>query len=192
MKLKGICFSYGEKQVLKDLDFEISKGEAVALFGASGSGKTTLINIISGLLTPVSGTMEDMPEGISMVFQEDRLLPHLSAEENVALVSKLPREKIRELLAEIGLRGEENTLPGSLSGGMKRRVAIVRAIAYPQPLYIMDEPFKGLDEELRRVAAQFVLKHTKGSMLIFITHDPEEAELLSARSVYLNDINGKK
>lgn len=190
IEFKKINFAYKEKQVLRNVNFVVENGEKVALVGASGSGKTTLMNILTGILRPDSGEVCGVPkDGVSMVFQEDRLLKHMTVEDNIALVSKLSHNEILDLLDEVGLKDEAGNYPDNLSGGMMRRVAIVRSIAYEKELYIMDEPFKGLDAKTKEQAAQFVLKHTIGKTLIVITHDSEDIELLGARVVDINSIN---
>ena len=188
ISFENISFSYGKKQIFRDFSLTIPEGARIALMGASGSGKSTLLRLAAGLLSPSAGRVSGIPEGVSFVFQESRLLPQLSALDNVLLVlyDMDGAENIaRELLTELGLGGDMNTLPGSLSGGMARRVALARALAYPSPLLLLDEAFSGLDEATRRVAAETVLRHAEGRTILLATHSEEEAALLGAEIVRL-------
>ena len=122
--ISKICKSFGEKQVLCDFSLEIAEGERVCILGPSGGGKTTLLNLIAGLTQPDSGEIL-RPEGkISYVFQEDRLLPWLTAEENITEATGCTRELARELLTALELGSELRGYPGDFSGGMKQRVSI--------------------------------------------------------------------
>lgn len=183
IKLCKVSFSYGVAPVLHGVDFTLREGERIALMGASGSGKTTLLRLTAGLERPASGTLAGIPkEGVSMVFQENRLLPQLTALGNLALVKPAAsRRELTALLGELGLADQADVPPDKLSGGMKRRVAIARAIAFGSPLVLLDEPFSGLDEQMRAQTADFILRHTAGAMLLLVTHDPQEAALLDAR-----------
>lgn len=183
--LKNIRFAYGGKEVFRDFSLEIPDGARLALMGASGSGKSTLLRLAAGLLTPQSGEVSGAPEGVSFVFQESRLLPQLTALENVTLVAPERTELAREVLGELGLGSELDTLPGGLSGGMARRVALARALVYPSPLLLLDEAFSGLDEATRAVAAATALKCAEGRTILAATHSEEEAALLGARIVRL-------
>ncbi|WP_312642845.1 ATP-binding cassette domain-containing protein [Hydrogenoanaerobacterium sp.] len=188
--LESVCFSYGEKQILHNTNLTLAAGDKIALMGASGTGKTTLLRLMAGLNLPDSGTVQGIPaQGVSMVFQENRLLPHLTALDNLALVAPYKSAaELTALLAEVGLAGEGNSYPKALSGGMKRRVAIARAIALGSPLVLLDEPFSGLDEASRRQTAEFLLQHTTQSIVVAVTHDPQEAQLLGAQIVTLDSL----
>lgn len=190
LSLHNVSFAYGEKQILHNLNLSLNTGDKIALMGASGTGKTTLLRLMAGLNKPDSGTVEGIPpQGVSMVFQENHLLPHLTVLDNLALVA--PHKSTVELvtlLANVGLGGEEKSYPKALSGGMKRRVAIARAIAFGSPLILLDEPFSGLDEVTRRQTAAFLIRHTAESIVVAVTHDPQEAQLLGARIVTLDSL----
>ncbi|RPF47456.1 NitT/TauT family transport system ATP-binding protein [Hydrogenoanaerobacterium saccharovorans] len=190
LSLHNVSFAYGEKQILYNVNLSLAAGDKIALMGASGTGKTTLLRLMAGLNKPDSGTVEGIPpQGVSMVFQENRLLPHLTVLDNLALVA--PHKSTVELvtlLADVGLGGEEKSYPKALSGGMKRRVAIARAIAFGSPLVLLDEPFSGLDEGTRRQTAAFLIRHTAESIVVAVTHDPQEAQLLGARIVTLDSL----
>ena len=180
--LENICKKYGEKTVLQDVSFVFPGGRRTCIMGPSGCGKTTLLRIILGLETSDAGTMTGRPERLSAVFQENRLFEDFSALSNVAAVcSKEDKGKIEEHLTALGL-GDSLTKPvRTLSGGMKRRVAIARAVLAPGELMILDEPFTGLDEDTKAVVLEYLKTHTQGRTLILVTHDPAERDALAHR-----------
>ena len=166
--------------MLSDVSLRFTAGETVCIRGRSGIGKTTLLRIISGLTKPDSGTVSGVPERIAFVFQEDRLCEEFSALSNVRLVTgrSMPAETILKHLSELGL-SESAMLPvRDFSGGMKRRVALARAVCAEPELLILDEPFKGLDLELKLKVIAYIKKHTAGKTVVCVTHDPAEAELM--------------
>ena len=181
--IQNLTKSYGDKLALPPFSCTVEAGETVCLLGQSGCGKTTLLRLLLGLETPTGGSVTGLPDRISAVFQEDRLCPSFSAVTNVSLAlgRQASWEAIVALLRELGL-GDALTKPvRALSGGMQRRVAIARSLLCPADLYIMDEPFKGLDEDTRRTVMDTVLSRTKGKTLLVVTHDPEEASYLGGR-----------
>lgn len=182
LTLENICKKYGEKTVLQDVSFVFPGGRRTCIMGPSGCGKTTLLRIILGLETPDAGTMTGRPERLSAVFQENRLFEDFSALSNVAAVcSKEDKGKIEEHLTALGL-GDSLTKPvRTLSGGMKRRVAIARAVLAPGELMILDEPFTGLDKDTKAVVLEYLKTHTQGRTLILVTHDPAERDALAHR-----------
>lgn len=156
MKVKNLTFSYGEKTVLDGFSLELPDHGVTALSGPSGCGKTTLLRLIAGLLTPDAGELDvPGPEDVCILFQEDRLLPGFTAARQLQAV--LPRGvDVTRYLAAVGLSGEAQTYVGSLSGGMRRRVALARALAFAEnkSLLLLDEPFTGVDaENARRIMA---------------------------------------
>ena len=182
-EFKNICFSYGEKQILKDFSFSVEEGISTGILGPSGLGKTTLMNIASGLIKPQSGTAEKFSgKRYSFVFQEDRLCRQLSALMNLAIVLDKPdKAELSLLLGKMGLTDDEIRRPVSqLSGGQKRRVAILRSLVSDSDVVLMDEPFKGLDEDTRRVVIAQVKELLAERILLVITHDEQDAELLNA------------
>lgn len=184
--IKNISKSFGEKTVLSNMSEVIQNEKITVIMGESGCGKTTLVNIIMGLEKADSGEISGTPAKISAVFQDDLLCEDFSAVSNVRSVVKktLPQEKIFACLNGLGLSSADLSCPvRKLSGGMKRRVAIARAILSDSDLIIMDEPFKGLDEETRKNVVDFVLKETKSRTLLIITHDPTEIGLLGADKI---------
>lgn len=179
IQLKHISFSYPEKEVLKDFSFTLDNAEHLALMGPSGCGKTTLLRLIMGLETAQSGETEGLPHPVAAVFQEDRLLAHLTVLENACLAGEDP-QKAAKILTALGLGEELQSKPAALSGGMRRRVAIARALCTDSPLLILDEAFNGLDEETKKQTAQVILQEWQGAILA-VTHLPEEAALLDAK-----------
>ena len=180
---KKLYKAYDGRPVLSGVSFTLPGGERRALMGPSGCGKTTIFRLLLGLERPDSGEISGLPARISAVFQEDRLCEELSAYRNlrITLPPSVSDHEIAEMLLSLGLGGEDAVRPvAELSGGMKRRVAIARALLFPAELYLFDEPFRGLDEDTRRRTAAVILTHTEGKTLLLITHDREEAELLSA------------
>lgn len=176
--------TYGEKTVLKDFSARIPEGQVTVLMGASGCGKTTLLRILMGLEAPDEGTLSGVPEKIAAVFQEDRLCPDFTALSNVRLVMEKPDPTLAQsLLKELGLDAAMEKPIRTLSGGMQRRVAIARALAYDAPLVILDEAFKGLDQDTRDTVLATVLRHTAGKTLIAVTHDPQEAQTLGGQLI---------
>ncbi len=182
MKLEHLTVRYDSLTVMQNLTLELPDRGMVCLFAPSGSGKTTLLRVIGGLLRPDSGRVIGL-EGKkpAFVFQEDRLVPGLSAEQNVALVLDRKHQPLaREYLGKLGLSGWEDARPDELSGGMQRRVAIARALAYGQQcrevVYLLDEPLKGLDEQAAATALRMIRQQTADVPGFFITHDAQEAQ----------------
>ena len=170
--------SFDGKPVLTNFSARLEKGRKYCLMGASGSGKTTLINLFLGLMKPDNGTIHRAPElKMSAVFQEDRLLEQMTAAANIALVSKAANSEIEKLLTQLGISAESLPQPVSTySGGMKRRVALARALLAEYDVLFLDEPYKGLDEATRSQVMQIVDRYTKGKTVLLITHDKEETE----------------
>lgn len=178
--IKNLKKSYDEKKVLTDLSLEFREGTCSIIMGPSGCGKTTLLRILMGFEKQDAGIISGLPEHISAVFQEDRLCEDFSAVENVGLVlpKGFSRAEIEAHLKAIGLNGDLNQPVREFSGGMKRRVAIVRAVLAEAELLFLDEPFKGLDTATRNLALHYFIKHTQGKTSIIVTHDEEEAAML--------------
>lgn len=189
IKMKNICKSFNGQQVLSDVSMSFSEGKITCIMGASGVGKTTLINILMGLWEADSGEITGINnKKISAVFQEDRLIEHWDAIKNILLVcsGNVTDEIVKKHLEDIGLVDYEGKSVRALSGGMRRRVAIVRAILSEYDILFMDEPFKGLDEKLKNQVVNYVRENTKGKTLIVITHDRDEVAMLGGELVYLN------
>ncbi len=187
INIKNLSKSFGEKSVLNSINTEIQDGEVLAIMGASGCGKTTLLKIIAGIINPDGGNIFGVPKKLSMVFQEDRLSEEFSAVSNIKAVTgrSVSKSEIKSHLKQLGLENYTNTAVKTLSGGMKRRVSIARAVLYRCDLVIMDEPFKGLDEELKISVMNYVKENTKDRTFIFVTHDKSEAEYMNAKILSL-------
>ncbi len=168
MILKNITKSYGDKKILNNISLEIPEKGVFGVFGPSGGGKTTLLRIICGLEKPDSGEVIEKNK-FSVVFQEDRLMPAMTALENVAAVSD--EETARAWLEKVGLAESMHKKPAELSGGMSRRVAIARAFAFEADGLILDEPFKGLEEELKEKMAELISEYAQKKPVILVTHD---------------------
>ena len=191
MKIENLCFSYLDKEIEKTvfdgLNLE-SNSRIICLMGPSGCGKTTLLHILAGLLMPCGGTVSDFPASISIMFQEDRLLPWLNAYENVALVRggnpawKGQDDSVAEILKKLDIDPAMDI--GSMSGGMKRRVALARALAFESEALLLDEPFKGMDEDLVQRAADLI--KTQNKITVVSTHSEAEARALGAEIVRLH------
>ncbi len=175
--IQKLCKAFDGKIVLQNFDLHLAKGQRYALMGASGSGKTTLLNILMGLEKPDNGTVTK-PEGlkISAVFQENRLLENMTPEANIRLVAPVSQQKIHDVLLAMGIGSDSLHQPvATYSGGMKRRVAIARALLSDYDLLLLDEPYKGLDEDTRRQVIHLVEEMTNGKTVLMVTHDPEDA-----------------
>lgn len=188
----GVSFRYpGMGELFRGLNLSMEPGTRMVLGGPSGSGKTTLLYLLAGLLQPEKGAVRTMRA--SMVFQEDRLLPGLTALEQMRLVAPQRKpEELGRLLEELGLSGWEDAKPGKMSGGMRRRVALARAAAFNAPLWLLDEPFTGLDAENLARAAAFILRRVPADgYVIAALHKPEEAALLEASVTPLAALCGR-
>jgi len=177
MKIENLSFRYSDKYIFRDFYAETESG-IICIMGPSGCGKTTLLHLMAGLLEPEGGRITGFPEKRSLMFQEDRLLPWLNARANVALVlgEKDDPELPARLLGELGIDPEMDIR--SMSGGMRRRVALARALAFDSDALLLDEPFKGLDEELMRHCADMIRRTGKSALVS--THSEAEAEALGA------------
>lgn len=181
IEIKNISKAFGQNQVLDNISFTVNKGEALALTGASGAGKTTLMRIIAGLESPDSGEII-MPQGIrkTYVFQENRLLENRSVLENILSVAP-DKKRALYFLERCKLLDDADKKAGKLSGGMKRRLAIARALAYGGDVYFLDEPLRELDDETLKAVAELIKEEIKGKTAILITHEAATLEFLSDR-----------
>lgn len=179
----SVSKAFEGRPVLRDISLAVSG--TVAIMAPSGAGKTTLLRILLGLLAPDAGEVRTGGARVGAVFQEDRLIEHMTALQNLALVAgKASRAQLREHLIRLGLNAEADKRVSAFSGGMRRRVAIARAIVYQPDVLLLDEPFTGLDEEMRERTAQYILAHMRGKDIAIVTHDKEEARLLGAQKIF--------
>ena len=186
VRIKNISKTYGEKQVLSQLSKEFPAGETTVIMGASGCGKTTLLRILLGLEMPDNGEVIGMPEKVSVLFQEDRLCEDVSAYENIALVLERKRthaqkeaqkHRVEQEAAQVGITAEDlkqNVM--ELSGGMRRRIALLRALLYETDCVILDEPFKGLDTATKQMVMQYVKEKVATRTTFLVTHEQAEAD----------------
>ena len=194
MALDRVGVSFGEVEVFSDLSLEVRRGEFVALVGPSGCGKTTLLNLCSGWLPPTRGSVK-RPERGRMVFQQDGLFPWLTVGENVRLglrhvAAETERDvRARAMLALIGLQTFEGHYPHQLSGGMRQRVELARALAGETDMLLMDEPFSSLDYLTRmRLRGELArLLQEQPRTVVLVTHDIEEAAQLADRVLVLSE-----
>lgn len=203
MEVKGIDKTYdGGVEALKDVNLEIPRGKLSTFLGPSGCGKTTLLKIIAGLIPPsrgevwVKGKKVDGPgPERAFVFQDFALLPWANVLRNVAFGLELrgvPKEQRQEIalkhIAEVGLKSFESSYPHQLSGGMRQRVGLARALAVDADIILMDEPFSSVDEQTRRKFQEELLDLLKNKQktVIFVTHSIEEAAYLSDQIVLLS------
>ena len=172
IRLEKIKKSYDGHCVLDGFSADIGDGETVILFGDSGAGKTTLLRLILGLEEPDAGSVDVSGAVFSAVFQEDRLCAYADAVDNVTMVTKTLSVKDAENELKTLLPENRLHIPvGELSGGEKRRVAIVRAMCHEADAYLLDEPFTGLDEDMKRQAMEYIRRKTAGKTLIITAHE---------------------
>lgn len=195
-------FAEGKVEALTGLDLAVEEGEFVSIVGPSGCGKSTLMEIVGGLTQPTGGEVfigEERVSGphpeIGLVFQQESTFPWRTVLENIefglemhGVGKKERRERSRDLIELVGLKGFENHYPGQLSGGMRQRVAIARTLVMNPGVLLMDEPFGALDEQTRLILGDELLRiwTQTGATTLFITHSIEEAALLSDRVIVMS------
>ncbi len=199
--VRGLSKRFGDgPQVLDDVSLTVARGEFVCLLGASGCGKSTLLNLVAGLDTPTSGSVQLDPGGAALMFQEPALFPWLTAAQNVELALRLRgmgrtarRGRARELLDLVRLGGSAGKRVHELSGGMRQRVALARALAQERSVLLMDEPFAALDAITRDVLHEELVRvrREQGLTVLFVTHNVREAVRLGDRVVLLSSRPGR-
>ncbi|HCL02975.1 MAG TPA: sulfate transporter [Lachnoclostridium phytofermentans] len=186
---ENVSVNFGEKQVLKDLNLTIKQGEVIGIMGASGIGKTTFAKVLLGLLKPSTGKVVGLEnKKFSAVFQEDRLCEGFDAITNVKMVlpTDIGTEQVEKEFSKVHLTDYKGKSVSKLSGGMKRRVAIVRAVMRKSDVIILDEPLKGLDEILKEQVISYLKESLSGRTVILVTHDKSDLEALHAKLLFLS------
>lgn len=194
LRLEGVSLSFGQIEVLRDLSLSIGDGEFVAIVGPSGCGKTTLLNLFSGFVRPTAGEVK-CDGRMRMVYQHDGLFPWRTVGENILMglrhIHDAPERarQLQEMLALIGLEGFKEHYPHQLSGGMRQRVELARALAGDTDILLLDEPFSALDYltrlRLRRELARMLRERPR--TVVLVTHDTEEAAQLADRVLVLSE-----
>lgn len=212
IELKDVELDYtdanGERfHALDGVSFSVAEGEFVSLIGSSGCGKSTTLNVIAGLITPAGGELlidgrqvQGTGKDRGVVFQHYSLFPWMSVRKNVefGIRQNFPDMKKRNLAAkaaayleDVGLKGYENKFPSQLSGGMQQRAAIARTLAMETPILLMDEPFGAIDAKNRVILQDLLLeildRTRPGKTIVFVTHDVDEAILMSDRILFMED-----
>jgi NitT/TauT family transport system ATP-binding protein len=202
LEIRGLEMTFRaehEVRVLEDIDLDVREGEFVCILGPSGCGKSTLLNIVAGFLAPTAGSVKIDGEEVSgpdprriFVFQERGVFPWLTVEGNIGFgLGRLPRgereRRIAHYVALVGLQGFEKAYPQELSGGMKQRVEVARALAVDPDVLFLDEPFGALDSITRLVMRGELLRiwRAEQKTILFVTHDIEESVQLADRVVVM-------
>jgi putative spermidine/putrescine transport system ATP-binding protein len=202
---KGICKSFGDVEALSDVSFELRRGEFLTMLGPSGSGKTTTLRVIAGFMEPTKGEVwlhgknvvrtPANARNIGMVFQDYALFPHMTIAANVGFpleTRRIPaaerKERVGKILEVVGLSNFAHRYPRQLSGGQQQRVALARALVFDPDIVLLDEPLAALDKKLRSSMQLEILRIVKslGATVISVTHDQEEALVMSDRIALFN------
>lgn len=205
LKVENVSKKFGEKTILSDINFEVSKGEFVCIVGSSGCGKSTLLRAISGLDTNHTGNIlvknqevKKPSKKIGYIFQENRLFPWLTVEENVAFSleregKKEKRKKVEEAIEMVGLGLAKKQYPKTLSGGMAQRANIARTLVNKPEILLLDEPFGALDAftKIHLQEKLCEIRSVERTTMIMVTHDIEEAVYLSDRIIVLDKEPGR-
>ena len=183
IECRDLCLSFEGRVILNKLSFSLPDAGIFALMGSSGIGKSSLLKILSGLLAPDSGTIRGLDNlRVGILFQEDRLLPWHTALKNVMLAMEHPsQEEARILLDALEIGDSADAYPAVLSGGMKRRAALARAIAFSPDVLLLDEPFTGIDEQIKGRISPFIQK--SAPLIIFSTHNVKDAGMMGAMNI---------
>ncbi|MEX2642514.1 MAG: ABC transporter ATP-binding protein [Acetobacterales bacterium] len=210
VELRDARLTYGDTPLFDGLSFRLPAGEWTCLLGPSGVGKSTLLRLIAGLVRTDEGTGAEIAASdghplsgrIAYMAQQDLLMPWLGALDNILIGYRLRRERVtsevrqraRSLLARVGLKGRENDRPGTLSGGMRQRVALARTLMEDRAVLLMDEPFSALDSITRLRLQELAVELLAGRTVMLVTHDPLEAlrlgdsvHVMAGRPVIVDD-----
>lgn len=188
LETKALSVEIMHRAIIEHIDIQLQQGECLALVGPSGGGKTTLLRALSGLIESKSKHFINKAKRPAFLFQEPRLLPWRTAYQNIALIAPEKKAQIPILLEKLKLKQEDaEKYPHELSGGMRQRIALARALITAPDLLYMDEPFSALDHQLRRELQQYIQQEiTKGMSVILVSHDRDEAALLAHKIHKLN------
>jgi len=203
----GVAKRFGDKTAVEEIDLRVPEGAITVLIGPSGCGKSTLLNLAAGLDYPSDGfvtvhgrEVTGPSKDTALIFQDHNLFPWMTTADNVAyglrsrgMSRGQARARAKDLLAKVGLADVTEKPPKSLSGGMRQRVALVRAYAIEPRLLLMDEPFGALDHQTRRIMQAYLLSTWKdsGATVMLVTHDLEEALMLADRLVLFTGTPGR-
>lgn len=187
LSIQNLWYYLARTPIIENFSLDVKKGDIITLFGPSGCGKTTLLKLISGILEPQEGAIKHN-KAISYLFQEHRLFDCLSVYDNIALVMENPdKRQILDSLASVGLdQNDAIKYPCELSGGMRARVAFIRALAHKSDILLLDEPFSGLDFKMREILIDKV-RALKDKAVILVTHDAYEACMISNEILFLSN-----
>jgi NitT/TauT family transport system ATP-binding protein len=200
VRFRGVTMRFGDMDILESIDLDVREGEFVCILGPSGCGKSTLLNIVGGFLQPASGSVSIDDEPVTgpdprriFVFQERGVFPWLTVEGNIGfglfkLSEAEKRERIAHYVQLVGLRGFERAYPRELSGGMKQRLEVARALAVNPDVLYLDEPFGALDSITRLQMRSELLRiwQAEKKTVLFVTHDIEESVQLADRVVVMS------
>lgn len=174
-----LSLAFGNHIILDKASCQLPAEGVCALMGASGIGKSSLLKMLAGLVQPDSGTIHGIENSkAGILFQEDRLLPWYNVQKNVMLAMTSPSESLAKTLLNTMEIEDVNAFPSTLSGGMSRRVALARAMAYRPDVLLLDEPFSGIDEQMKQRIAPYIMK--SAPLIVFTTHDVQEVSLMKA------------
>lgn len=184
--------SFGDHTVLSDLTFALQTGHRLAIIAPSGSGKTTLLHILAKLQTPDSGTFVVNAQRPAVIFQEPRLFPHLTIEQNIFLplhvqrtpITALIQQQLRQWLDVCELAKFRNNYPHELSGGMMQKVALIRGLLPKPTLAFLDEPFQSIGQPAKKRVIQYLLAENPSLSALLVTHDPEEVSLMATSTLF--------
>ena len=192
LKVEGLVKSFGNFEVIHHWNLTVEEGEKVVLLGPSGCGKTTFLRIIAGLEKPTEGKIEIGFERLGFVFQEPRLIPWKTVRDNLRLIEE-DEEKIETILELVKLNGFENHFPFQISGGMKQRLNLARAMVVDPDFMILDEPFTSLDIKVKMEIMEDLMEiwEKRRFTMLMVTHDVKEAVYMGDRILILSKIPSK-